>query len=74
VMVVGSNEPWLLLPIGAALIPMFLASLPRHPVVFPFKAAIPAISWLPFALTLLVGYFAPNGLVHWWHMLTAGRS
>jgi hypothetical protein len=74
VMVVGSAEPWLLLPLGVALIPMFLAGLPRHPVVAPSKATIPSVGWLPLALALLVGYFTPNGLVYWWHMLTAGSS
>jgi hypothetical protein len=74
VMVVGSAEPWLLLPLGVALIPMFLAGLPRHPVMAPRKATIPSVGWLPLALALLVGYFAPSGLVYWWHMLTAGAS
>jgi hypothetical protein len=27
---------------------------------------------LPLALALLTGYFAPEGLVRWWHVLTVG--
>ena len=33
---------------------------------------IPSIAWLPLLLAILAGYFAPDGLVHWWHVLTAG--
>jgi hypothetical protein len=73
VMAVSGAEPWLLLPFGAALAPILLAGLPLHPVGFQLKTGIPSVSWLPLALGLLVGYCAPNGLVHWWHILTAGH-
>jgi hypothetical protein len=74
VMAICGYAPWLLLPLGVALIPMFLAGLPRHPIVFPLKATIPSVAWLPLAVAVLIGYCAPEGLVHWWHMLTAVRS
>jgi hypothetical protein len=74
IMVISSIEPWLLLPLGLALVPLILASLPRRPVAFSFKVITPSLGWLPLALALLVGYCAPDGLVRWWHVLTAGRS
>jgi hypothetical protein len=73
-MAVSGSGPWLLLPLAAALVPMCLAGLPRHRLTFPFRPAIPSVGWLPLALALLAGYCAPNGLVLWWHILTAGRS
>lgn len=69
VLAVCSHYAWLLLPLGLALIPMLLASLPRR---LPHLS--PSLGWLPLALVLLTGYFAPEGLVRWWHVLTAGRG
>jgi hypothetical protein len=66
---VTSHQAWLLLPIGAAAIPILLAGLPRR-----LPALIPSIGWLPMALALLTGYFAPDGLVRWWHIVTAGHG
>jgi hypothetical protein len=66
--------PWLLLPVGAALIPMVLASVPRHIPDFSRQTAIPSIAWLPLLAAVLVGYFAPNPIIHWWRILTAGRA
>jgi hypothetical protein len=67
VLAVSSHGPWLLLPLGVALIPMLLASLPRR-----LPDLSPSLGWLPLALALLTGYFAPEGLVRWWHVLTVG--
>ena len=63
------HHAWLLLPTGAACIPILLASLPRR-----MPALAPSVGWLPMALALLAGYFAPDGLVHWWHVLTVGHG
>jgi hydrogenase-4 component E len=74
VLVLTGHDAWLLFPLGAACIPILLASLPRRLPTFRLKAAIPSVGWLPLALALFSGYFAPDGLVHWWHALTAGRG
>lgn len=74
VLAIIDNDAWLLLPLGAAFVPILLASLPASLPIIPQKAAIPSVGWLPLALALLTGYFAPEGLVHWWHVLTAGRG
>jgi hypothetical protein len=48
--------------------------MPRHLPGFPMRAAMPSIAWLPLLLAVLAGYFAPDGLVQWWRILTAGRT
>ena len=74
VLAISGHEPWLLLPLGAALIPIVLAGIPKHLPDFSPRKAIPSIAWLPLVLAVLAGYFAPEGLVHWWRILTAGRT
>jgi len=74
ILAVTGHHGWLLLPLGAAAIPMVMVSLPRQLPGFPTAAAIPSVGWLPLALALLAGYFAPNGLTTWWHIMTAGHS
>jgi hypothetical protein len=80
VLTLSAYDPWLLLPVGAGLIPLGLASLPtRMPDLSPRpdclpQKAIPSVAWLPLLLAILAGYFAPDGLVRWWHILTAGRT
>jgi hypothetical protein len=81
VLTLSAHNPWLLLPVGAGLIPMTLASVPSVPRRFPFNAADfltaikrPSVAWVPLLLAIVTGYFAPEGLVHWWHILTAGRT
>jgi hypothetical protein len=74
VLVLAGHESWLLLPLGAAGIPIILASLPRKLPTIPPRVTIPSPGWLPLALALLTGYFTPDGLVRWWHLLTAGRG
>jgi hypothetical protein len=74
VLAMSGQDAWLLLPLGLAAIPIFLAGVPRH---FPNLWSVPAlrsIFWVPLVLAVLVGYFAPDGLSHWWHIITAGRS
>jgi hypothetical protein len=73
ILTMSAHNPWFLLPVGAALIPMARASVPRHLPDFSPRAAIPSIAWLPLVLAILAGYFAPEGLVQWWRILTAGR-
>jgi hypothetical protein len=70
----SAHDPWLLLPLGAALIPIVGASVPRHLPTFTARPVIPSIAWLPLLLAVLAGYFAPDGLVQWWRVLTAGRT
>jgi hypothetical protein len=48
--------------------------LPGEIPEFSPGRAIPSIAWLPLLLAALAGYFAPEDLVNWWHILTAGRS
>ncbi|MDB5400490.1 MAG: hypothetical protein JWQ55_2508 [Rhodopila sp.] len=72
VLTFSAHNPWLLLPVGAALIPILSASVPRQLPDFISVATVPSIAWLPLLLAILAGYFAPNGLVHWWRILTAG--
>jgi hypothetical protein len=74
VLAVIDRDAWLLLPLGAAYIPILLASLPRGMPAFSPRAAIPSAGWVPLAIALLIGYCAPDGLVRWWHVLTAGRG
>jgi hypothetical protein len=118
VLALSGHDPWLLLPVGAALIPIVLAGLPAEfsdfsprpdlspgpnspgpdfppgpdfspspdfppgpdlspgpnsPSPYSRDWAIPSIAWLPLLLAALAGYFAPEDLVNWWHILTAGR-
>jgi hypothetical protein len=74
VLALSGHDPWLLLPVGTALIPIVLAGLPGEIPDFSPSRAIPSIAWLPLLLAALAGYFAPEDLVYWWHILTAGRS
>jgi hypothetical protein len=69
VLAISGHRAWLLLPLGAAFVPILLASLPRR-----LPGVSPSVGWVPLALAVLTGYFAPEGLVHWWHVLTAGRG
>lgn len=75
VLAITGQDAWLLLPVGAACVPIVLASRPRrHLLARRPQAAILSVGWLPLALALVFGYFAPDGLVRWWHVLTAGRG
>ena len=74
VLAIGSHAPWLLLPLGLALIPVLLGGLPRRlPAVSP-RAALLSIGWLPLALGTLFGLFAPMDLVRWLAAVTMGPS
>lgn len=72
VLALSAHDPWLLLPLGIALVPMVLASVPRHFPDFSPRPEVPSIAWLPLALAVLVGYFAPDTVVLWLHVLVAG--
>jgi hypothetical protein len=78
VLALAAHDPWLLLPVGLALIPFAAASLPPLLPDFALRPnfargrGAPSIAWLPLAASVLAGYFAPDQLVHWWHLLTAG--
>ena len=74
VLTISAHDPWLLLVVGAALVPIFLASMPRRFPALPARPTMPSIAWLPLLLAVLVGYFAPEGLVHWWRVLTGGGT
>ena len=72
VLALSAYEPWLLLPLGIALVPIVLVSVPRHHADFWSLLKMPPIAWLPLLLTILAGYCAPAGLVHGWRIMTAG--
>jgi hypothetical protein len=74
VLTLSAHCPWLLLPIGIGLIPVMTASLPLRFPTFAPRASVPSVAWLPLLLSLLAGYCAPEQLVHWWRILTAGRT
>lgn len=74
VLVVSAHEPWLLLPVGVALIPIVWASIPSDLPKLSPRLAIPSIAWLPLVLATVAGYFAPASLVHWWRILMVGAT
>jgi hypothetical protein len=74
VLAMTAHDPWLLLPLGAALIPIVLASVPRRLPDFSQWKTFPPVAWLPLLLAVAAGYFAPDGLVHWCRVLTAGHT
>lgn len=69
---ITGHDPWLLLPLGLAAIPILSAGLPRR-VPDMSLLSLRSIAWVPLVLALLVGYCVPDGLSHWWHIITAGR-
>jgi hypothetical protein len=71
---VSSHTPWLLPPLGLALIPVLLAGLPRRLPSVPLRAALQSIAWLPLALAALFGLFAPMELVRWLAAVTMGPA
>ncbi len=62
----AGHNAWLLLPAGAAFVPILLAVRPVTPGLSP------SLAWIPLGLALAAGYLAPDGLVRWWHLLAAG--
>jgi hypothetical protein len=68
VLAVSSHHAWLLLPLGAAFAPILLAT----PARVSSSILTPTFGWLPLAIALFAGYCAPDGLVRWWRLLTAG--
>ena len=73
VLAMSAYEPWLLVPFSVASIPILVAGMPTRLPDFPLRRAIPSMAWLPLAIAILAGYFAPGDVVHWWRILTAGR-
>jgi hypothetical protein len=65
---ISGHVPWLLLPVGAGFLAVLLTTR------FRTDSLVPSPAWLPLALTLVAGYFAPDGLVRWWHVLVAGQG
>ena len=74
VLVISSHASWALLPVVASLVPMLLAGLPTRLRLLPLRPALLSVGWLPLALALLFGFFAPSDLVRWLSALTAGPS
>jgi len=72
VLALAAHDPWLLLPLGAALLPMVLTSVPWRLPDFSPRLELPSIAWLPLVLAILVGYFAPDTVGHWLRLLVAG--
>jgi hypothetical protein len=72
VLTMSAFDPWLLIPLGVALVPIVLASVPGHLPGFSWRPAVPSAAWLPLLLAVMAGSFAPDGLVHWWRMMTGG--
>lgn len=72
VLVISSHAPWALLPVVAAQVPMLLAGLPRRLRLLPLQPAVLSVGWLPLALALAFGFFAPSDLIRWLSALTAG--
>jgi hypothetical protein len=70
----AAHSPWLLLPLGIASIPVVLSSFPRRLPDLSLRTSVPSIAWLPLLLAFVTGYFAPERLVHWWRILTVGRT
>jgi hypothetical protein len=67
---IAANEPWLLLPIGTALLVTMRTGLPESPPLVSGYAH-PSTAWLPLGLALIVGYAAPAGLLNWLHAMAA---
>jgi hypothetical protein len=74
VLVISSHAPWVLLPLLVGLVPMLLAGLPPRLRFRPLRTTLLSIGWLPLALALLFGFFAPADFVRWLSALTAGPS
>jgi hypothetical protein len=67
----GSLQPWLLVPVGAALMVIAAASLPARRPDWT-RIGMPSLAWLPLLLTLGFGYFAPAELTRWLQAAIAG--
>ena len=74
VLAITGRVPWLLVPLGVALVPIALASMPPRLPALTTRLSIPSIGWLPLLLAVLAGYCAPAGLVHWWRLLASGPT
>ncbi|WP_428483566.1 hypothetical protein [Rhodopila sp.] len=68
---IGSHAPRLLLPIGLGLAATITASRPPGVPSWTRATAL-SPAWVPLALALLFGFFAPDPLVRWLHTAIAG--
>jgi hypothetical protein len=74
VLAVCGTAPWLMLPLGAALVLMAPASLPLRWPALDGRTALLSAAWLPLALAVLMGFFTPDSLARWLRLLAAGAS
>lgn len=65
----AARSGWFLLPLGIAIVPAVIASLPR-PMSWRWAASP---GWLPLAVALAAGYFAPEGMVSWLQAIASGQ-
>jgi hypothetical protein len=74
----SSHAPWLLLPIGLGLCGVIATCFPaRHwsRTAAPLRASwttSQAAGLVPLALALVLGFFAPDGMIDWLRAVTAG--
>jgi len=73
-LVVAGHAPWLLLPVGMALVIMVTASMPMKHASSSMRTSFLSVGWVPLALCFLFGFFAPPDLVQWLRALTGGVS
>jgi hypothetical protein len=69
IMAIANQRPWLLPAAIAAQIAIAIRVLPAGDLLAWPKA--PSPGWLPLAIAVLAGYFAPASLVAWWHIVAA---
>jgi hypothetical protein len=71
---IAAHNPWLLLPLGVASIPILSAAFPSRPAGNRSLSALRSIGWLPLLLALIVGYCLPDQLSRWLHIVAASGS
>jgi hypothetical protein len=79
VLTLSAHAPFLLLPLGIALIPIVLTPVARIriPTNLPdlmSLSSLASVAWLPLLMAVAVGYFTPDNVVQWWRVVTAGRT
>lgn len=73
VLAVAGHAPWLLLPIGMALVMMIAAGMPMK-LASSVRTSPLSVGWVPLTLCFLFGFFAPDHLVQWLRALTGEAS
>jgi hypothetical protein len=74
VLAVSGQGPWLLVPLGIGLSLITPAALPARLPAFRPADQLLSAAWLPLALALMFGFFAPDPFAHWLRMVTARPS